>query len=83
MTVSRWDWEKERYNTEIIPDDRKISLYSDDMDKQIQCVTCGTWVRFGDTYTSMEIHNFMGFGFMVCEECHGREMVRRYGANAE
>ena len=79
MTIRRWDWENKRYTVEAVPSDRRATVYCDDMERVIECVTCGRRVKVGETYTSMEVHNSMGFGYMVCEECYNEEMIRRFG----
>ena len=45
------------------------------MEKQI--ILLNRWNRqkhkyedYGDTYTSLEIHTAMGFGYGVCEDCY-------------
>ena len=38
---------------------------------------CGKELKYGDTYTSLEIHTAMGFGYGVCEDCYEFEWKRR------
>ena len=77
MIVGKWNYETRDYDPYRIPEDWHTPLYSDDMDEKVNCCQCGEIVRFGDTYTSQEIHNRLGFGFNVCEDCHEREIERR------
>ena len=79
MIVGKWNYETRDYDPYNIPDDWYTPLISDDMDEEVNCCQCGRKLRFGDTYTSQEIHSGIGFGFNVCEECHELEWERRRG----
>ena len=76
--VKRWNAETRAYEPYPIPKSWNVSIYSDHMDKIITCAGCGRDIRFGDGYCSMEIHNFVGFGYSVCANCHWEEMKRVY-----
>ena len=78
FTLQKWDYEQHKYLPYFAPADWKISLLSQDMDEFINCCQCGEEVKFGDTYTSQEIHTEVGFGYCVCEKCHEAEMIRKY-----
>lgn len=47
------------------------------MSNKVNCAQCGREIKFGDSYTSKEIHTFSGFGYSVCEECYDKEWERR------
>nr|DAG39643.1 MAG TPA: hypothetical protein [Bacteriophage sp.] len=47
------------------------------MDTLVSCASCFSDVVYGDTYTSMEIHNAAGLGYAVCSSCYTRECARR------
>ena len=52
---------------------------ANEMDDLINCPHCGKEIKFGDSYTSHEIHTPLGMGYAVCEECYfGSENVRYY-----
>ncbi len=74
--LQKWNHQKRDYEQYVVPEDWKVSLYSSDMDKLINCPHCGKTIKFGDGYTSKEIHNHMGFGYSVCEKCHEEELKR-------
>ena len=52
------------------------------MDKVIACAGCGKPVKFGESFTSLEIHTETGFGFSVCPNCHAGEIERAKDAEA-
>ena len=78
MKLKKWNYEKHVYEAYEIPDEWRVSVYETDMDMLVNCCQCGKEIKFGETYTSQEVHTNMGFGFVVCEECHECEMKRRF-----
>lgn len=76
MVVGKWNYEKKAYDPHMIPDEWNVMLYSDDMNEIVNCAACGRELRFGDCYTSKEIHNRVGFGYGVCEDCYKKEWER-------
>ena len=75
-TLRRWNYNKQTYESYNAPNELKVKSYSDDMDEIISCALCGRPVRFGDCYTSKEIHTPHGFGYAVCGDCYFGERVR-------
>jgi hypothetical protein len=47
------------------------------MDTVVSCAQCGKQIEFGRSYTSLEVHNSLGFGYAVCEECYDAESERK------
>ena len=76
-TLRKWNYEKQDYEPYEVPEEWEFVMCTDDMDKPTTCTHCGKSIPFGDTYTSMEIHTSMGFGYSVCEGCHEEEWARR------
>jgi hypothetical protein len=62
-----------------IPDDWVVKVYSDSVDDKINCANCGTELRYGDAYTSLEIQSRKGFGYCVCKDCYDKEWSRQMG----
>lgn len=58
-----------KYNT-------KLHKYEEDMEKIVPCAQCGRLHKYGEMYTSREVHTAYGFGFAVCRECYDGEMDR-------
>lgn len=77
MILNKWDYGTRKYESHEVPDDWNVRLYSADMDELINCAECGKKLTFGDAYTSLDIHNSVGFGYSVCPKCHEKE-CRRY-----
>ena len=73
----KWDEKERRYEPYEVPDDWKLLCYSTDMDEECNCAQCGKPMRFGDGYTSMQVQTEVGFGYMVCEACHAKELRER------
>lgn len=42
--------------------------------QEISCASCGKRVKAGNTFTSLEIHNDLGLGYLVCEQCYSKEI---------
>ena len=75
--LRKWKYDKHKYEPYKIPDTWNCKMYSENMDEIINCCQCGKKIKFGDTYTSLEIHNNIGFGYAVCEKCHNLEIKKR------
>ena len=77
MLLQKWNYEKHKYEPYEVSNECNCKLYTEDMNELINCPHCGKQLKYGDTYTSMEIHNKMGFGYGVCEKCYNNEWIRR------
>lgn len=77
MELRKWNYEIHEYNPMEVPDEWNVLLYTDDMDEIVNCPHCGKELPYGETYTSKEIHNWVGLGYGVCEECYEEEWKRR------
>lgn len=77
MLLRKWNYDVRSYEHYEVSDEWDCRYYGNDMSEMINCVQCGNKVRFGDCYSSQEVHTDMGFGYMVCEECHEVEMKRQ------
>ena len=75
--LQRWDHCAHAYLPYVIPDEWHSPLYCDDMDAVVNCAGCGCELKYGDSYTSLRIHNHMGMGYPVCDECHRTEILLR------
>lgn len=81
--AERWNPYHGKYRPYVLPEDElKCSLLEDRMDKVIACAGCGKPVKFGESFTSLEIHTETGFGFSVCPNCHAGEIERAKDAEA-
>lgn len=78
--LQRWNYERHEYEPHFIPDEWEVSLYETDMSKIVNCARCGEAVVYEDTFSSREIHNFLGMGYAVCERCYREEFQRRVKA---
>ena len=83
MILSKWNYKKHTYEPYEVSDKWNCKLYSEEMEETVNCPHCGKEIRYGDSYTSLEIHNDMGFGFAVCEKCYEKEWLRRREGDEE
>lgn len=77
MILRKWNYKTHKYEPYEIPDNWNCKTYSINMEEIINCPHCGRKLKFGDSYTSLEIHTDMGFGYGVCEKCYQNEWTRR------
>lgn len=77
MDMQRYDRFQHRYMPYAVPYDWNCVLTHDHWDAKINCANCGKVIAFGDSFTSQEIHNSIGFGYAVCEDCYQAESKRR------
>lgn len=82
IIAQKWDPDTHIYSPYVIASDLDCPLYSDDMAAEINCAACGKRIVYGDSYTSMQIHNFMGMGYPVCESCFRAEMDAKMRTHA-
>ena len=75
MKVKKWDFINHVYEPYDIPDHYHTPLYTDDMEEIVNCAGCGTRIKYGQCYTSMTIHNHVGLGYPVCDDCHQKELI--------
>ena len=73
----KWNGGLHRYEPYYVDDDKRLCLYSEDMDLEIDCCQCLKPIKYGETYTSKEVHNGVGFGYAVCPKCYEEEWERR------
>ena len=73
--AEKWDFEKHRSEPYNPPS--YATIYEDDMEKIVVCADCGKPMKFGTSYVSLAIHNFMGFGYAVCADCHEKELAAK------
>lgn len=72
LSVLKWIPKKHKYKKYRLP--VGSCLCSDDMDKVVSCASCGQKVKYGDCYTSRQIHTELGIGFAVCTACYEKEL---------
>lgn len=77
MKLRKWNVSLHKYEEIEIPDNWNCKSYSNDMNEIVTCPQCGKKLKFGETYTSLEIHTNIGFGYGVCQECYDKEWERR------
>ena len=81
--AQKWNSYHRKYRPYVLPEDElKCSLLEDSAEKIIACAGCGRPVKFGESFTSLEIHTELGFGFMVCHMCIDQETERARVAEA-
>lgn len=77
--IGRWNYKTREYDPYEIPADWDVKMFSIDMEETVSCASCGKKIKYGDCYTSMEIHEQkFGFGYAVCDKCYEEESKRRF-----
>ena len=77
MILRKWNYLTHQYEKHTVPDDWHVTTYETDMEAKVNCACCGKKITHGEAYTSMEIHDSLGFGYDVCLDCYQEEMQRR------
>ncbi len=78
MILRRWSETARRYMPYAVPDEWHVSTYEADMATVVNCCQCGRELPFGETCTSMQVQDAVGFGYAVCGGCYfGMEMPER------
>ena len=73
--LPRWNYEKHIYEPYKVSNN--VSMYKENLDDMVDCAECGKEIKFGDSYTSLRIHNEFGLGYAVCDECYKKEWDER------
>ncbi len=73
ILLQKWNYETHVYDPFESPAVILV-IYSEDMVEACDCANCGKRMTFGDGYTSKTIHNHVGFGYPVCENCYSEEI---------
>lgn len=79
MKARKFNFKTRRYTEYELPQFAK--MYTPNMNEFIPCAQCGKRIRYGDSYTSLQIHNEMGLAYPVCHECYDKEWKERSEAN--
>lgn len=78
--MQRWDWFLGEYHPYTVPAYWNCVTYAADMESMVSCANCGELIPYGESYTSVEIHDHRGFGYAVCAKCYEAEWFRRLTA---
>lgn len=75
--IGKWNYETKEYDPYTPDPEWNVVLYTPEMDLAVNCASCGNPMEYGQSFTSLEIHNGMGLGYPVCENCYDKEHERR------
>lgn len=62
----------------IIDVPRDAITLTNNLDKVIECASCGLIMKYGDSYTSSFIVNEKGTGYAICKDCRSKERRKRF-----
>lgn len=82
MILRKWNYKTHKYDSYKIPDSWNTPMIAE-LEEIVNCVQCGKAVEYGETYTSLEIHDLIGLGFAVCKDCYDQEWKRKVEARNE
>ena len=74
IRARKYNVELHEYEDILLPDE--CITYEEDMEKMVPCAQCGRLHKYGEMYTSREVHTAYGFGFAVFAECYDGETDR-------
>lgn len=77
MILNKFNYQKHDYEDYEVPDHWNCKVYSNEMDLIVNCPQCGKELRYGECYTSLEIHTKLGMGYGVCSGCYESERKRK------
>ena len=75
MTAQKWNYKTHEYEPYELP--LNATLFEYDLGNIVACARCGSQMIYGNSYTSLEIHNSIGIGYAVCEKCYDDEWERK------
>lgn len=71
--VQKWNYKTREYDLYRLP--LGCQMMAGD-DQKIPCCQCGKPHKFGEMFTSKEIHNYIGLGYPTCKKCYELEWQR-------
>lgn len=71
--AEKYDFKERRYKRYILP--AGAAMERDNLEDVVNCANCGRTITYGESYTSLTIHNPYGIGYCVCGQCHYKEIV--------
>jgi hypothetical protein len=74
MIAGKWNYKTRQYDEYQLPDGCKIIAVNSE---KIPCCQCGKIHKFGEMFTSKEIHDFIGLGYPTCKKCYKLERDRQ------
>lgn len=77
IDIARWNYKTKSYDPYKPNPKWTVVLVSHDMGLPMNCANCGMETTFGDSFTSLELHTSVGFGYPVCEGCYEQEYDRK------
>lgn len=77
--AQKWNWKTHQYEPYTLP--LNATMFSFDLEQMVACAGCGSYLKYRETFTSLEIHDSIGLGYVVCEKCHNEEWERRGSTN--
>lgn len=77
MLMGKWNYETHEYDLYETPIEWNVKCVGVDMDEIVNCAACGRELKYGDCYTSKELHTGGGIGYGVCWDCYQKEWERR------
>ena len=81
--MEKWNFFEREYEKFTPPEGGIYKTYCSNMSDRVNCPHCGKRMKFGDSYTSLQIQTGMGMGFAVCKDCYNKERREMWAADAE
>ena len=78
MKANKWNPFEHEYSDYLLP--YGAAKHSSGLADYVACASCGCAVMYGLSFSSLEIHDDIGLGYIVCRRCHEFEIARRIAA---
>lgn len=73
MDIKKWNHIAKEYEPYTPDPSWKLILFTTNMDEEVNCANCGKPMTYGEGYTSRVLHNRVGLGYPVDEDCYFKE----------
>ena len=72
--MQKCNYETKRYEDYTVPDNWKVAKNSIDMFEKMNCAVCGKSMCYGYGFMSRTICDGYGIRYVVCKDCHNKEI---------
>ena len=74
--MKKWNYKTKQYEEYTVPDSWRVKLGSNNLFEEINCAACGKSMIYGHGFFSRIIFDEHWFGYIVCYECHKKELKK-------
>ena len=72
--LKKLNFETGEYEDYTVPTDWNITVSENDLNRKVQCASCGKKIKFGNAFPSKRIFSStMDFSYAICKDCAFKE----------